>query len=75
MIAYDNKNQNSGIDAYELGDDFIRIRFTSGAVYEYTNDSAGPAEIEHMKYLAVQGKGLNSYLNRAVHERYSRKLG
>lgn len=74
MIAYQNKGQNSGITAYEIGADFIRVEFTNGAVYEYSNDHTGASKVEHMKYLAEQGKGLNSYLNREVHQKYVRKL-
>lgn len=74
MIPYQNKNNTSGIAAYEMGPDYIRIEFTTGAVYEYDHAHTGAAQIEHLKYLAEQGKGLNSYLNRNVHQQYSRRL-
>ena len=41
MKRYGNRHGNSGIAAYEMGADFIRLRFTSGNVYLYTYDSAG----------------------------------
>ena len=41
MKRYGNRHGNSGIAAYEMGTDFIRLRFTSGNVYLYTYDSAG----------------------------------
>ena len=36
MKPYGNRHGNSGIAAYEVGADFIRLRFTSGSVYLYT---------------------------------------
>lgn len=46
MKRYGNRHGNSGIAAYEEGDDFIRIRFTSGSIYLYTYDSAGEDDNE-----------------------------
>ena len=63
MKRYGNLHGNSGIAAYEEGDDFIRIRFTSGGIYLYTYDSAGEDDIEEMKELAREGNGLNRFIN------------
>ena len=56
-------SRNSGIAAYEVGDDFIRIQFTSGSIYLYTYDSADEADIEEMKELAKDGEGLTRFIN------------
>lgn len=74
VIPYQNKSQKSGIAAYEIGPDYIRIEFTTGAIYEYNHEHTGAAQTEHLKYLAEQGKGLNSYLNQKVHKKYSQRL-
>ena len=63
MKRYGNRHGNSGIAAYEEGDDFIRIRFTSGSVYPYTYNSAGEDDIEEMKELAKEGEGLTRFIN------------
>ena len=63
MKRYGNLHGNSGIDAYEVGADFIRIRFTNGGVYRYTYDSAGEDDIEEMKELAKEGEGLTRFIN------------
>ena len=63
MKRYGNRHGNSGIAAYEEGDDFIRIQFTSGRVYLYTYDSAGEDDIEEMKELAREGEGLTRFIN------------
>ena len=63
MKRYGNRHGNSGIAAYEVGKDFIRLRFTSGSVYLYTYDSAGEDDIEEMKELAKEGEGLTRFIN------------
>ena len=63
MKRYGNRHGNSGIAAYEEGDDFIRIQFTSGSVYLYTYDSASEDDIEEMKELAREGEGLTRFIN------------
>lgn len=74
MAWYKNLGGDSGIDSYNVGADRIIITFTTGASYEYTYHSAGVDHIENMKSLAKQGQGLNSYINKYVKKRYSRKL-
>ena len=74
MERYRNRGGDSGIVAYELGSDSITVKFSDGSVYLYTNQSAGSANIERMKQLAVSGEGLNSFINRRVRKGYARKL-
>ena len=69
MVLYTNLNGNSNICAYEIGHDFIDVKFNGGDVYRYSYVSAGVANIEKMKILARMGSGLNSYI---MH--YCRKL-
>jgi hypothetical protein len=57
-----------------FGDVFIKVEFTSGAIYLYTYDSTGMQDIERMKELAVAGEGLNSYISKYVRKRYASKL-
>jgi hypothetical protein len=68
-----NVNGDSGVTAYEIGDDWIRVRFSTGAVYLYTAASAGTANIERMKVLAARGDGLNAFINTTVRQAYARK--
>lgn len=74
MVRYQNLGGDSGVLAFEIGEDHIRVQFQDYAVYEYTYNSAGRAHIENMKTLAIQGKGLNSYINKQVRKKYSRKI-
>ncbi len=73
MERYKNLSGNSGVAAYENGPDFIRVEFRDGAVYLYTYGSAGAANIETMKRVATDGRGLNSFINTTVRKAYARK--
>ena len=74
MERYRNVGGNSGIAAYEIAPDSITVQFKDGSIYLYTNQSAGSANIEHMKQLARAGQGLNSFISRVVKKGYARKL-
>lgn len=74
MEQYQNLGGDSGVAAYELGDDFIKVQFRTGRVYLYNYQSAGSAAIEHMKELARAGRGLNSYISRFVKNQYAARL-
>ncbi len=74
MERYKNLGKNSGVAAYEIGDDSITVQFSTGAVYIYTYRSAGNTNIEKMKLLAFAGKGLNSFINTKVRKGYESKL-
>lgn len=64
---------DSGVIGYEIGTDYIRVQFSTGAIYLYTYASAGSHNIENMKGLARKGNGLNAYINKNVRKMYARK--
>lgn len=64
MKVYKDINGDSGISAYEYGDDWIRVQFKDGKTYEYRASKVGQAHITAMKPLADTGDGLNSYIMR-----------
>ena len=73
MQVYRDINGDSSIAAYEIGPDFIRVVFTTGAVYLYTYASAGRQNIETMKQLAASGDGLDAYIDQRVRRAYARR--
>jgi hypothetical protein len=73
MTHYRNTSGDSGVAAYEVGEDFIAVKFSTGAIYTYNYSSAGSGNIETMKRLAASGNGLNSFINTNVKTRYARK--
>lgn len=73
MERYRDIDGDSGVAEYELGTDYIRVKFKDGSVYLYTYASAGSSYIEEMKRLAVIGDGLNAFINKNVRKRYAKK--
>ena len=63
MTTYRDINGDSGVAAYEYGDDWIRIQFKRGGVYEYRSSRVGAANLNTMKQLADCGDGLNAFIN------------
>ncbi|HEY0733473.1 MAG TPA: hypothetical protein VGD69_01080 [Herpetosiphonaceae bacterium] len=74
MEQYQNLSGDSGVVAYEIGDDSITVEFSRGGVYRYDYESAGREAIERMKELAHAGRGLNTYINQTVKQQFAEKL-
>ena len=64
MTPYENRSGDSGVVAYEIGSEHIRVKFRYGGTYLYTFNSAGRKAIEEMKALALAGTGLSTYISR-----------
>jgi hypothetical protein len=71
MEKYLNKNGDSGVSSFEIGEDYIKIKF-SGTIklYKYSYRRAGQKHVENMKNLAKIGSGLNEYVNKYVKNLY-----
>jgi hypothetical protein len=74
MERYKNLSGDSNIIGFEIGSDSITIKFKPNDIYIYTYQSAGMNNIEQMKKLAINGRGLNSYIMKFVKKKYSSKL-
>ena len=59
---YDSISGNTGVVAYDLGEDWIEVTFTNNREYLYTYASAGQAAVETMKELAQGGAGLSTFI-------------
>jgi hypothetical protein len=64
MHRYRNWSGTSGIRAYEVGLDFIRLWWDKGEPYEYSYATVGEVHVEEMKRRAKKGSHLNAYINR-----------
>ncbi len=75
MTPYKNLNRNSNVEAYELGEDSITVRFMSGRHRNYLYDSVRPGAsiVAKMVALAQQGSGLNSYISTTVKSNFAKK--
>lgn len=74
MERYGNLGGDSGVKAYQIGQDSIHVAFRDGSVYLYTYQSAGRSAVERMKALAVEGHGLNAFINKHVKRNYEARL-
>lgn len=74
MIPYKNLSKKSGVAAYAIMTDGIKIRFINGDTYLYTYQSAGKAAIERMKKLAISGRHLSSYISQTIKDKFAKKL-
>ena len=74
MTPYRNLKGDSNVVACEANEDSIHLIFKNGTCrnYLYNFVRPGSAVVERMKALAVQGRGLNSYISSAVKDNYTR---
>jgi len=72
MKTYANRGGNSNVRYYDYGTDYIKVQFSSGNPYTYSHASAGAKNVEHMKYLANSGIGLNAFIMRKVKTLYEK---
>lgn len=74
MKPYKNLSGNSGVTAYEIGEDYIKVKFRDGDVYLYNYSVTGKFNVERMKKLAEEGKGLSTFISRYVKDDYASKF-
>jgi hypothetical protein len=74
MESYRNFSQDSGVTAFEIGEDYIKVKFIDGGIYLYNYKSPGMRQVEDMKKLAVSGKGLSAYIATHIRKSYFAKL-
>ncbi|SOY48686.1 conserved hypothetical protein [Cupriavidus taiwanensis] len=73
MEPYRNLSGQSGVVAYELGPDHIRVQFDNGRVYTYDYQSTGRGNVEQMKRLAAAGRGLCGFISQVVGKHFAYK--
>lgn len=73
MPQYQNLNGASAVVSFEIETAAISVTFSDGARYKYSIHSAGAQNIETMKALALSGRGLNTFINKTVRNRYESK--
>lgn len=72
MERYGNIQGNSGVLAYEIHPDRIKVKFRAGPTYEYSHRRPGKHKVEVMKRLARSGRGLATYISQHVRDQYER---
>jgi hypothetical protein len=74
LQRYKNRSSCSGVSAYEIGEDYIKVEFADGPLYLYNHQTPGMRKVEKMKRLAVAGKGLSTFISRNVRDDYAARL-
>ena len=75
MTNYLNLHGDSNVKCYEIHDNYIDIVFhNTSLIYRYSNRIPGSFALNELKRLALQGHGLNEYINRYVKKNYERKF-
>jgi hypothetical protein len=74
LTPYRNRDGNSGVGAYQLLDDGIIVRFVEDGTYRYGPERPGRYHVGQMKSLAMAGRGLATYINRYVRDKYEERL-
>lgn len=74
MEIYCDTHGDSGVSAFEVGSDFIIVRFTKGDTYLYNYLTTGSYHVNNMIRLARMGNGLNGYINLNTKSTYARKI-
>lgn len=72
MQEYKNLGGNSGVVGYSIGDDYVEVKYIGGRIYKYSYHSADVERVEKMKKLAMEGKGLNSYISQYARYDYEK---
>jgi len=76
METYKNFSGDSGVTHFEIGDDFIDVKFKGkSTIYIYSNSKNGQHHIDAMKVLAVKGRGLCAYITQhpTVKNKYGKR--
>lgn len=70
---YGNTSGDSGVTHYEIGPDYIDVRFVNDGTYQYNFTKPGQMHVHRMKQLALSGTGLSSYISKYVRNNYAFK--
>ena len=78
MQIYKNLSGVEGIEGYEVGGDYIMVKFTDPSnsgyhTYKYSNTSAGAENVAEMKRLAEAGDGLTDFIRMNVRKLYEER--
>lgn len=73
MTKYKNLSKNSGVKAFEIGTDYIKVQFINSLIYLYNYSKPGRSYVEEMKKLAEKGIGLNTYISKYIKKNYAKK--
>ena len=74
LTLYKNLSKASKVFRYEILKDRVTVRFVDNSIYIYSNQSATPGNIEKMKSLAQAGKGLSTFIDTNLKDKWMKKV-
>ena len=74
LQAYGDPDRSSGVTHFVLLPAAMILLFANGAAYLYTEQYVGSIHLHTMQRFAAAGRGLSTYINRNIGERYTDKL-
>ena len=74
MTPYKAHSGDSGVKAYAIKNDSLVVQFVDGSIYKYDYKNTGKNNIEEMKRLAKEGRGLATFINKHVREKYAARI-
>jgi len=74
MQLYGNFSGDSGVVAFDFESDSITVQFKNDTIYVYDSNRPGPSKVEVMKRLALEGRGLCTYISQHVRKNYARRV-
>ena len=73
MQRYTGHTRRGGVVGYDIGPDSIDIEFTSGWIYRFSYQKPGATRVERLKELAQAGRGLSTFINKHVKNRFEKR--
>jgi hypothetical protein len=75
MKRYANLDGRCGVLEFEIGPDWILLRFRDRPeLYLYNRDKPGIGKVLQMKRLALAGRGLTTFVNQRVRDNYAERI-
>lgn len=74
FARYKNVGGKSTVERYHLAKDAVTIEFADCSKYIYSNQSTAPETVAKMKELALAGKGLGTFVEKNLKEKFERKI-
>jgi len=71
---YKNLNGDSLVDAYDIDVDYVLIKFKDNTRYLYNVHHTGENNIEILKSLAKEGKGLYHFILENLKKKHAKKF-
>ena len=73
MTPYKNLSKESGVLAYEILPEGIRVQFIGKETYYYSYNAPGVEHVAKMKELAEKGRGLATYISQHIRTNFDHK--